>query len=204
MKVLVAEDDPLVLYLLERLLAVEYEVVTARDGAKAWKILRQKDGPRLAVLDWQMPGMHGNEICRRARQLPETPMYLLLLTATRKSSADVLAGFDAGADDYITKPFDGDELRARVAVGRRVLQLQQSLAERVTELQEAMLSVRKLEGLLPICSWCKRIRNDQNYWEQLEQYLSEHMGATVTHGICPECCAKWRAEGKLAPRTHEP
>jgi len=200
MKVLVAEDDPLVLHLLERLLAVEYEVVAVRDGKQAWKILCQKDGPRLAVLDWQMPGMHGTEICRKARQLPDTPMYLLLLTATFKSSADLLAGFDAGADDYITKPFDAAELRARVAVGRRVLQLQQSLAEHVAELQEALLSVRKLEGLLPICSWCKRVRNDQNYWEQLEQYLSEHMGATVTHGICPECCEKWRAEGKLAPQ----
>jgi sigma-B regulation protein RsbU (phosphoserine phosphatase) len=200
MKVLVAEDDPLVLHLLERLLDTEYEVVTARDGKQAWEILRQNDGPRLAVLDWQMPGMHGNEICRKARQLPDTPMYLLLLTATRKSAADILAGFDAGADDYITKPFDANELRARVAVGRRLLQLQQSLTDRVAELQEALLSVHKLEGLLPICSWCKRVRNDQNYWEQLEQYLSEHMGANITHGICPECCAKWRAEGKLAPQ----
>ncbi|MBZ5512061.1 MAG: response regulator transcription factor [Acidobacteriia bacterium] len=200
MKVLVAEDDPLVLHLLERLLATEYEVVSARDGKQAWKILCQIDGPRLAVLDWQMPGMHGNEICRKARQLPDTPMYLLLVTATRKSSADVLSGFDAGADDYIAKPFDAEELRARVAVGRRVLQLQQSLTERVAELQEALLSVHKLEGLLPICAWCKRVRNDQNYWEQLEQYLSEHMGANITHGICPECCAKWRAEGKLAPQ----
>jgi sigma-B regulation protein RsbU (phosphoserine phosphatase) len=199
MKVLVAEDDPLVLHLLERLLAVEYEVATARDGVAAWKILRQQDGPRLAVLDWQMPGMDGTEICRKARQLPDTPMYLLLLTATRKSSADVVAGFDAGADDYITKPFDAAELRARVAVGRRVLQLQQTLEEHVAELQEALLSVHKLEGLLPICSWCKRVRNDQNYWEQLEQYLSDHMGANITHGICPECCEKWRAEGKLGP-----
>ena len=204
MKVLVAEDDPLVLHLLERLLATEYEVVTARDGGQAWEILRQQDGPRLAVLDWQMPVMHGNEICRKARQLPDTPMYLLLLTATRKSSADVLAGFDAGADDYITKPFDTAELRARVAVGRRMLHLQQSLAERVAELQEALRSVRKLEGLLPICSWCKRVRNDKNYWEQLEEYLSEHMGANITHGICPECCAKWRAEGNLAPSIDEP
>jgi DNA-binding response OmpR family regulator len=115
MKVLVAEDDPLVLHLLERLLATEYEVVTARDGKQAWEILRQQDGPRLAVLDWQMPGMHGNEICRKARQLPDTPMYLLLLTATRKSSADVLAGFDAGADDYITKPPDYAQLERSLA-----------------------------------------------------------------------------------------
>ena len=172
MKVLVAEDDPVVLHLLERLLAVEYEVVTARDGAEAWEALRRDDGPRLAVLDWQMPGMQGTDICRKARQLPDTPMYLLLITATRKSGADVLAGFDAGADDYITKPFDADELRARIAVGRRVLQLQQALAEHVAELQEALACVRRLEGLLPICSWCKRIRNDQNYWEQLETYLA--------------------------------
>jgi sigma-B regulation protein RsbU (phosphoserine phosphatase) len=199
MKVLVAEDDPVALCLVQRILERDYEVVIARDGQEAWEALCQKDRPRLAVLDWQMPGMHGTDICRRIRQLPETdPMYVLLLTATRMSPADLLAGFEAGADDFLTKPCNAEELRARVAVGRRVLQLQQTLAERVLELEEALASVRKLQGLLPICSWCKRIRNDRNYWEQVEIYLIQHSEATFTHGICPECYEKMQEEAKAA------
>jgi sigma-B regulation protein RsbU (phosphoserine phosphatase) len=200
MKVLVAEDDPLVRHIVAKLLAAEYEVVTAQNGNQAWDAIRCNDGPRLAVLDWQMPGINGTDICRRARELPDTPTYLILLTATRKSAADVLEGFDAGADDFIQKPFDVDELRARVAVGRRVLQLQQALSQRVAELQEALGRVHKLEGLLPICAWCKRIRNDQNYWEQLEIYIAEHTDASFTHGICPDCCEKLRAEGNLVAK----
>lgn len=198
MKVLVADVpgcDYVVLGIQQALQEMQNDWII---GQQAWDALRQEDAPRLAVLDWQMPGLDGTDICRKVRQLPpETaPMYMLLVTATRKSAADVLAGFDAGADDYITKPFDADELRARVRVGQRVLQMQQTLADRVAELQEALASVRRLQGLLPICSWCKRIRNDRNYWEQVETYLSEHTDATFTHGICPECRIKLRAEDK--------
>ena len=196
MKLLIAEDEPVALHLLTRLFEKEYELELADDGQKAWSILSRPDGPRLAVLDWQMPGMDGAEICRRVRQELSEPRYLLLVTATRKSTRDVISGFGAGADDYVRKPFNADELRARVAVGRRVLELQQSLADRVAELQNTLDRVHALEGLLPICSWCKRIRNDQNYWEQLESYLTEHSQATFTHGICPECCEKLRSEGK--------
>lgn len=196
MKLLIAEDEPVALRLLTRLFEKEYDLELAHNGEDAWNIVSRADGPRLAVLDWQMPGMDGTEICRRARrELPE-PMYLLLVTATRKSTKDVISGFGAGADDYVRKPFNADEMRARVAVGRRVLELQQSLADRVAELQDMLARVHTLEGLLPICSWCKRIRNDQNYWEQLESYLTEHSQATFTHGICPECCEKLRKEGK--------
>ena len=196
MKILIAEDDAVVLHVLHRLLEKDYEVVLARNGDQAWAALAAGDGPRLAVLDWQMPGMQGTEICRRARELREAT-YLLLLTGTKKTSDDVVTGFASGADDYVTKPFNAAELRARVDVGRRMLQLQQSLSQRVAELEMALARVHRLEGLLPICSWCKRIRNDHNYWEQLETYLAEHSGATFTHGICPECCAKWRQEADV-------
>ena len=193
MKVLVAEDDAVVLHLVQRLLEKDFEVELARNGEQAWRALARDDGPRLAVVDWQMPLLDGTEICRRARELRE-PAYLLLLTGTRKSSADVVTGFEAGADDYVTKPFNGAELRARVEVGRRMLQLQRSLSQRVTELEAALARVQRLEGLLPICSWCKRIRDDHNYWQKLETYFSERSGATFTHGICPECSAKLARE----------
>jgi sigma-B regulation protein RsbU (phosphoserine phosphatase) len=206
MKILVADDDPIFVHLVEHLLRGKYEVVTAGDGEKAWEYISRDDGPRLALLDWQMPGLDGLEVCRRARRLPAMiPVYLLLLTS-RKNATDIRAGFEAGADDYLTKPFDPEELSARVAVGQRILQLQDSLSRQVTELEGAMANIRRLQGLLPICSWCKRIRNDHDYWEILEKYLSEHSEATFTHGVCPECSQKVRAEIKAphpAPSVSE-
>lgn len=195
MKLLLAEDDELVRRLLEHNLSTEYELVTAVDGEEAWTILSAEDHPRLALLDWCMPGVDGLELCRRIRSAPETAsMYVLLLTA-KTGVANVVHGLDAGADDYIAKPFKLSEVRARLRVGQRILDLQDALSTRVRELQEEMAHVRLLRGLLPICSYCKRIRNDQNYWEQLEAYISDHSEAVLSHGICPECYEKhWRPE----------
>ena len=121
-------------------------------------------------------------------------LYVILLTA-RDARADVVAGLDAGADDYLIKPFDLEELRARVQVGRRLVALQDRLADRVAELQEALTKVKQLNGLLPICAYCKRIRTDQNYWEQVEHYVAEHSEAQFSHGICPP------ASTRSAPRS---
>ncbi len=195
MRLLLAEDDELVRRMLEHHLSADYELLTAIDGEQAWRILLEPDHPRLAVLDWCMPGVDGPELCRRIRSQPETAsMYVLLLTS-KTGVANVVHGLDAGADDYIAKPFKISEVRARLRAGQRILDLQDALSTRVRELQEEMAHVRLLRGLLPICSYCKRIRNDQNYWEQLEAYLSDHSEATLTHGICPECYEKyWRPE----------
>jgi CheY-like chemotaxis protein len=150
--------------------------------------------PTLAILDWMMPFMDGPDICRRVRaELPDANMYLLLVTA-REGRSDVIAGLDAGADDYIIKPFDPEELRARVAVGTRVLGLQHKLGERVTELEAALSNVKQLRGLLPICSYCKRIRGDNQYWQQVEGYIAAHSDAQFSHGICPTCYAAVSAE----------
>ena len=138
--------------------------------------------------------MDGPDICRRVRaELPLANMYLMIVTA-RETRGDLIAGLTAGADDYIVKPFDPDELRARVAVGVRVLGLQQKLAERVVELQDALSNVKQLHGLLPICSYCKRIRGDDQYWQQVEGYISEHSDAQFSHGICPACFEGLAAE----------
>ena len=187
MKILLAEDDPVFATLLQRLLESEYEVILARDGEEAWEALLAEGAPQLAVLDWLMPRMDGIELCRRVRHQPEMASTYMILLTSRDQINDVLAGFEAGADDYLVKPCDPGELRARVRVGRRVLELQSALAAHVAQLQQALTSVRQLQRLLPICSYCKRIRNDQNYWEQLETYLSDHTEALFSHGICPSC-----------------
>src|SRR5438105_4818844 len=101
------------------------------------------------------------------------------------------SGLGAGADDYIVKPFEREELRARVQVGFRMLALQAALADRVRELEEALTRVKQLQGLLPICSYCKKVRDDRNYWQQVETYIEGHSDAQFTHGICPECREKY-------------
>ena len=195
MHVLIAEDDRVTGDLLSRALRRwNHETTVVGDGLQAWDHLRTTARPTLAILDWMMPELDGPEVCRRVRaQLPLANMYLLLVTA-REERSDVIAGLNAGADDYVIKPFDPDELRARVAVGERVLNLQVKLAERVAELQAALSNVKQLSGLLPICSYCKRIRGDDQYWQQVEGYVAEHSQAEFSHGICPPCYDKVSAE----------
>ena len=192
MKILVAEDQAVSRHILAaNLHKWGYDVTAVEDGTRAWEALQAEDAPQLVILDWLMPGMDGIEICRQLRQRPQTrPIYLILLTA-RRGQEDKIHGLQAGADDYITKPFNGEELRARVQVGIRVLELQGALAQRVRELEEALSSVKTLQGLLPICSYCKKIRDDRNYWQQVEGYISDHSEAQFSHGICPDCYVRF-------------
>ena len=195
MHALVADDDRVTAEILSRTLKRwEFDVAVVSNGAEAWDHLRAATVPTLAILDWMMPEMDGPEVCRRVRaELPLANMYLMLLTA-RETRGDLVTGLNAGADDYVTKPFDPEELRARVQVGVRILTLQKNLAERVEELQAALSNVKQLRGLLPICSYCKRIRGDDQYWQQLEGYIAEHSDAQFSHGICPACYAAISAE----------
>jgi sigma-B regulation protein RsbU (phosphoserine phosphatase) len=198
MKVLIAEDDPVSRRVLEAMLTKwGYEVVATNDGAEAWQVLQQKEAPRLAILDWMMPGIDGIEVCRQLRMVSKgQPVHIILLT-TRVDKQDIIEGFRAGADDYVTKPFEPEELRARVQVGARIMQLQSELTERVKELEEALSQVKRLQGMLPICSYCKNIRIDKDYWEQIDIYIAEHSEADFTHGICPDCRQKY-VEPELA------
>ena len=188
MRVLIAEDDQVSRRMLEATLSKRgFDVVVARDGNEAWKVLRRKDAPQLVILDWMMPGVDGLDICRRIRA-KERPsyMYIILLTAKDRTD-DIAQGLEAGADDYVTKPFRAKELHARVRVGLRMLELQNSLAEHVHKLEDALSRVKQLQGLLPICAYCKKIRDDKNYWQQVEQYITDHSEAKFSHSICPEC-----------------
>jgi phosphoserine phosphatase RsbU/P len=195
MRALVAEDDPVAATILSRALRTWHiETVVVHDGTAAWELITAGAAPPLAILDWMMPGVDGPELCRRIRQHQTCAgMYVLLLTS-RDRTEDIVAGLDAGADDYLVKPFRAAELRARINVGVRVLTLQERLAQRVAELQDALANVKQLNGLLPMCAYCKRIRNDENYWQQVESYIADRTQAEFSHGICPACLEKVRAD----------
>jgi len=200
MNILIADDDAVSRLVLKRTLqSWGHEVIAAEDGLAAWDVMRRDNAPKLAILDWMMPGMEGPEVCRLARALNRpVPTYSILLTA-KDARGDVVAGLDSGADDYVTKPFDRAELRSRIAVGERVIELQQGLSSRVAELEVALARVKRLHGLLPICGWCKSIRNDGDYWQSVEGYIAELTDVTFTHGICPPCLERESAvEGYIA------
>jgi DNA-binding response OmpR family regulator len=188
MKVLVADDDAVTRRLLEATVRTwEFEVCVAANGDEALRILEDVNRPDIALLDWVMPEKDGTEICRIIRERPQVvPVYVILLTSLG-GRQNIVQGLQAGADDYVTKPFDRDELRARLEVGRRVVDLQRSLAARVHQLEEALANVKQLQGLVPICSYCKKIRNDKNFWQQVDAYVTEHSEAQFSHGICPDC-----------------
>ena len=130
MRILIAEDDPISLVLLQALLNQwGYEVIVTHDGNEAWQVLQADMAPRLAILDWEMPGMDGPALCHQVRERQGSPYtYIILLTARTKRE-DLIAGMEAGADDYVTKPFDAHELRVRLRAGRRILDLQNALLE---------------------------------------------------------------------------
>jgi sigma-B regulation protein RsbU (phosphoserine phosphatase) len=187
-RVLIAEDDAVSRRLLEATLAKwGYEVVVTTDGLQALEVLSQPDAPSLAILDWMMPGLDGAQVCVKARELAgERLLYMILLTAKGRKE-DIVEGLTAGADDYVIKPFDRSELKARINAGERILRLQAELASRVKELELALTNVKLLQGLLPICCYCKKIRDDKNYWQQVDTYVADHSEAQFTHGICPDC-----------------
>ena len=163
------------------------EVVTARDGNEAWAHLQADPAIAAVILDWKLAAVQGPDLCRKIRA-HETGghMYVLLVTS-RDGRDDLVAGLDAGADDYLIAPFDAEELRARFHVGLRMRRVQETLRARADELQAAASRITQISGLLPICSYCKQIRTDQNYWEQLEDYLGHHTALQFSHAICPEC-----------------
>lgn len=188
MKILVADDDAPSRFILNSLLTSwGYCVTAVNDGDAAWNILCEPEHPQLLLLDWMMPGFEGIEIVRRLRQrAPEKPYYSIIITSLTDTDS-VTSALNAGADDFISKPFDNNELRARVSVGYRTNGLQKALSKHIEDLSQALARVRQLEGIIPICMYCKKIRDDHNSWNQLEQYISDHSEATFSHGMCPKC-----------------
>ncbi len=190
MKIIIADDQRINRILLRSLLETEGHAVTeARDGAEAIEVIQAAKEPFVALIDWEMPELTGPEVCRQARALDSAPPMFLFLVTVHDRKEDIVAGLQAGANDYVVKPFHKDELLARVKIGVQMVGLQQSLLDRVRELSDALTRVRTLSGLLPICGYCKKIRNDRDYWQQVEEYIGTHSEVKFSHGVCPECYA---------------
>jgi DNA-binding response OmpR family regulator len=187
-RILTADDDAMMRHGLGvQLRTWGYEPILCADGEAARRALREADPPLVAILDRSMPPPDGLALCGEIRaDAALRSIYVILLTAS-DTRDDIVDGLDSGADEYIVKPFDAAVLQARLRTAVRIATLQRELARNVSELQQALANVKQLSGLLPICSYCKRIRDDGQYWQQLETYLSVRTEAQFSHGICPAC-----------------
>jgi DNA-binding response OmpR family regulator len=176
MKILTADDDTSSRAILSRVLrSFGHEVVETKDGSEAWSEYRLYSFP-LIISDWMMPEVDGVELCKRVRSEPRAKYTYIILLTSLEGKSKYLEGMQAGADDFINKPFDRDTLAARIHVAERILNLQ--------------AEVKQLEGLLPICAYCKKIKDDANHWQHMESYISHRTEANFSHGICPDCYQK--------------
>ncbi len=174
MKVLAVEDEPSALAILTRALArLGHDVLTATDGEAALDVLAA-DPVRVVVSDWMMPGLDGLELCRRVRSRAGSDyVYFILLTAQTPSEENQRAAIEAGVDDFLQKPLQPQEMWMRLRVAERIVGF--------------ATQVRQLEAFLPICGYCKKIRDDGNYWQQIESYINARTGTDFSHSICPDC-----------------
>jgi len=168
----IAEDDPSTRRLLENLTSLlGYETAGYDNGDEAWDAFAV-ESPQIVISDWKMPGEDGLELCRRLRRMrAENYTYFILVTSQRRSRANLELALDAGVDDFLKKPISSDEIWNRLRVAERILGFNRQ--------------VKTLESLIPICSYCKKVRNETDLWEQIEQYVNERTGADFTHPICP-------------------
>lgn len=190
-KILIVEDNKTVQTTLKRLcLSWNYNVIIADNGNEAWDILQKFTTPHIAILDRIIPGMNGIDICKKIRKMKTgVPNYVILFTALN-SKKDIIEGFEAGADDYIVKPFLSDELRLRIKAGERIVKLQTSLTDNIKRLEDALSHIKTLQGILPVCCICHRIRDDKESWQRIEKYVSEHTDIQLSHTFCPDCAKK--------------
>ena len=192
MKILIAEDEFTTRMMIQVCLENwGYRVESVTNGEEAWAKLQKADAPHIAILDWEMPVLDGLEVCRRAKEMDvENPPYVILLTS-RDSKVDIIRGFDAGADDYMTKPFNDNELRARTRVAERLVRTQSSLSESVAELREALNQLEMLESSVKVCRTCQKIYNKYDrQWQQFDDVLKNGDDPQFVIETCPQCLGK--------------
>jgi len=190
-KILIAEDEYTTRLMVQVCLENwGYSIESVEDGKKAWDIINQKNPPQIAVLDWEMPGISGIDLCRKIKSLDRSsPIHDILLTA-RDSKNDISQGFEAGADDYITKPFNDDELGARIRVAERIVTIQSSLNSSLEELREALDMVQSFEEPVAVCRKCKKIGAFDGSWRTPEKLLEYPVDPRFIQLDCPSCKAK--------------
>jgi DNA-binding response OmpR family regulator len=173
----VVEDDPVSSIILKAVLEkLGYETVITRDGNEAWDEFN-KEPVRLIVSDWMMPGMDGLALCEKVRARSQTLYtYFILLTANRTSPENYALATAAGVDDFLTKPLDREAIRMRLAVAERILKY--------------TAEIRQLQEMIPICTYCHKVRDEHDYWDRVESYIQKETGSRFSHGACPECYEK--------------
>ena len=195
MQVLIAEDDAVSQQILITLLRKwGMDTIVTNNGAEAWEALQQPNAPRLAILDWMMPEIDGAHLCRKIRGKPALDYVYIIMLSAKDDLSDIVQGMNAGADDYLVKPYRPEELQVRIRSGERVLRLETELADRVRELNDSLQTIRQLKKVLPVCMHCKRVRDDDDYWQALEIYVHKYTGSDFSHGICPDCYEKYHPE----------
>jgi len=195
--ILIVDDLPANLNLLRSVLEPEgFRILGSTSGAGALGILKHAR-PDAILLDVTMPGMDGFETCRQIKAIEELKSVPVVFITARHETEAIVEGFKSGGEDYLTKPFNRQEIIVRVQSHVEKSRLRFLLSERNRELEklnlelkEAMANIKTLRGLIPICSFCHKIRDDKGYWEAVETYLQRHSDASLTHGICPDCQKK--------------
>jgi DNA-binding response OmpR family regulator len=203
-RILVTDDDPENLLLVTSVLQkAGYEVFESETGRGCLDTARACH-PALVLLDVILPDISGIEVCRQIKSSPDLEGTFVILTSGILVSSEWQAdGLNTGADGYITKPISNKELVARVQAMERIKNAEDALRakekeqqELISKLQATALEIKTLKGLIPICASCKKIRDDDGFWDQLEIYFSKHTDTLFTHGLCPDCADKYRAELK--------
>ncbi len=203
-KVLVTDDNPEIRLMSTMLLRrAGYEVLEASTGQECLDAVRVHH-PDLVLLDVMLPDMTGTQVCRQIKNDENLKdIFVILASGIRISSENQAEGLDIGADGYIVRPIPNKEFLARVQAGERIKRAEDALREKerqqqtlISQLEEALAEIKTLKGCIPICATCKKIRDDEGYWNHLEAYISKHTDATFTHGICPACLEKAKTEMK--------
>lgn len=189
-RLLIVDDEMHNIKVLAEILKGDYKIMAAKDGNSALKASHAEPPPDLILLDIIMDGMDGYEVCRKLKAKEKTKDIPVIFVTAISEAMDAAKGFEVGAVDYVTKPFNPLTVKARV-------QTHLSLSSTLKDLKEALVDIKTLTGLLPICSHCKKIRDDKGYWSQIESYIHEHSDAEFSHSICPECADKYYPEMDL-------
>lgn len=236
MKILTVDDDYVSRRKLEMAVqSLGYETLSASHGLEGWNVW-EHERPRIVITDWLMPGIDGIELCKKIRKAEKGGYTYIIMLTIKKGMQSVIDGMDAGVDDFISKPFQKEELAARIKAGERILGIESKLIkalsdltmeieerkrtedelakqrdylirtvqefkraketkrELIFKLRSALSAVNQLSGLLPICSHCKKIRDDKGSWKNLEEYIVHHSGAQFSHGVCPNCMKEYYPE----------